>query len=338
MNNYKVLLRKTLIISCALLIAPGLYAHHSDIGIDLDSTVRVEGRVTEFAFRNPHVYVNLVSPDASGEMVEWKFQMGSTMGLSRGGWDRDTLQPGDQVVVRGHPQASGRPYGLLESIEKDGELMQRDRNLAVETVPTPSLEGVWRGDRSTIGDFTLFFDQVVANENGLAAQNSFDALSDENPIATCVGRPTPSTLASAAGYLSEIEFDGDTIILRNEIFGAEKVVYMDGRPHPETTERELHGHSVGWWEGDTLVIDIVDFADHRSPYQNGIPSGSQKHVIEKYTILEGGYRLAVELFMEDPEFLAEPLTARMEWIYSPDFQMAEWECDVESTSIFLPQA
>lgn len=328
---------KIIITTLLLMLAPKLFAHHSDVGIDLDSTVRVEGTITEFVFRNPHVYVNVASPNAAAELVEWKFQMGSTMGLTRGGWDKNTLLPGDNVVVRGHPEGNGRPYGLFLSIERDGELLQSDRALAVETVKATSLEGVWRGDRSTIGDFTLFFDRVVPNEKGIEYRDSFKPLSAENPIATCVGRPTPSTLASAGGYLSEIEFGPDTITLRNEIFGAEKVVYLDGRSHPENAERELHGHSIGWWEGDTLMIDIVDFADHRSPYQNGIPSGAQKHVIEKYTLIDDGYRLAVDLFMEDPEFLAEPLVDRMEWIYSPDFQMAEWVCDEESTSIFLPQ-
>ena len=154
-------------------------------------------------------------------------------------------------------------------------------------------------------------------------------------MSTCMGRPTPSTLASAGLYLSEIKFVDDTIIFYNEIFDAEKVVYMDGRGHPENGELSLYGHSIGWWEGDTLVVDAVNFADHRSPYQNGIPSGAQKHVIEKYTLSENGRRLSVEYFVEDPEFMSEPLVGSMEWIYSPDSQIVPWECDEESTRAFL---
>jgi hypothetical protein len=301
----------------------------------LESVVRIEGTVTEFSFRNPHVYVMVDSPNDNGENVAWKFQLGSSMGLVRGGWDKDTLAPGDNVVVRGHPAVSGKPYGLFLTVELDGEPIERNRSVATETVKSSSLEGVWRGDRSTIGDFTLFFDQIIPNQKGIEARNSFNPLSAENPISTCTGRPTPSTLASSAGYLSEVEIVDDTIIFRNEIFGAEKTVYMAGRGHPENGERTLYGHSIGWWEGDTLIVDAVSFADHLSPYQNGIPSGSQKHVIEKYRLINDGYRIAVELFMEDPEFLAEPLIEQMEWIYSPDFQLSTWECDEESTSAFL---
>ena len=325
------------LLICAAFAPSTLFAHHSDAGIDLDAVVRVEGVVTEFVFRNPHVYLLVEAPDSSGELAEWKFQSGSTMGLSRGGWNKDTFQPGDKVVVRGHPEENGKPWGLLLSVERDGQPVERSGSVATETVRANSLAGTWRGDRTTIGDFTAFFDRLVTNEKGQAAREAFDPLSPENPISTCIGRPTPSTLASAGGYLSEIEFVDDTIVFRNEIFGAEKIVYMDGRGHPdpEDGERDLYGHSIGWWEGDTLVVDAVNFADHRSPYQNGIPSGAQKHVIEKYTLINDGYRIRVELFMEDPEFLAEPLVDTMEWIYSPDFQMSDWECDQFSTSVFL---
>ena len=323
-------------ICLAFCVTSSVFAHHSDTGIDVENTVVIEGNITEFVWRNPHIYFKVDAITSSGQTGEWEFQMAATAILGRAGWTRDSLQPGDRVVVRGHPAVDGRRYGVLQTIEKDGVVMTTRGGAIAETASTDTLEGIWRGDRSTIGDFTLFFDQIVPNEKGRAAQNSFDVLSEENPMSTCLGRPTPSTLASAGLYLSEIEFVDDTIIMRNEIFDAEKVVYMDGRGHPENGERTLYGHSIGWWEGDTLVVDAVNFADHRSPYQNGIPSGAQKHVIEKYTLSENGRRILVELFMEDPEFVAEPFIESMEWIYSPDSQMIPWECNEDSTRNFLP--
>lgn len=325
------------VLLVAFCLSTNALAHHSDTGIDEDKTAIIEGVITEFVWRNPHVYFKVEATNSNDKLGEWEFQMAATAILGRAGWSRDTLVPGDQVVVRGHPAADGRRYGVLQSIEKDGVVMTRRAGDAVEAAVSDSLEGIWRGDRSTLLGFTEFFDRIVPNEKGRQAQESFDALSDENPMATCIGRPSPSTLASAGLYLSQIEFDGDTIMHRNEIFGAEKVIYMDGRGHPEDGERTLHGHSIGWWDGDTLVVDTIDFADHRSPYQNGIPSGAEKHVIEKYTLINNGSRIRVELYMEDPEFLAKPLVDRMEWIYSPDFQMVPWECNEESTKTFLPQ-
>lgn len=317
------------------LSASSAIAHHSDAGIDVHNSVRLEGTITEFVWRNPHVYFKVEATTFSGKTGEWNIQMASIPPLSRAGWTRDSLKPGDEVVVRSHPALDGRQYGVLVTIEKDGVVMSTRQAAAVETVPADTLEGVWRGDRSTIGDFTLFFDRLVPNQEGAAAREAFNALTEENPMSTCLGRPTPATLASAGGYLSEIRFVGDTIVFHNEIFDAMKVVYMDGRGHPENGERALYGHSIGWWEGGTLVVDAVNFADHRSPYQNGIPSGAQKHVVEKYRLAEGGRRIIVELFMEDPEYLAEPLTDTMEWIYSPDWQMVPWQCNEDSTRTFL---
>ena len=75
----------------------------------------------------------------------------------------------------------------------------------------------------------------------------------------------------------------DIIYIRSEYFDEERTVYMDGRSHPDSSQRFDRGHSIGRWEGDTLVVDTANFADHRSPYQIGVPSGAQKHVVERYT-------------------------------------------------------
>ncbi len=112
---------------------------------------------------------------------------------------------------------------------------------------------------------------------------------------------------------------------------------MDGRGHPATGERFHEGHSIGRWEAETLVVDTANFADHRSPYQNGIPSGAQKHVIERYRLLEDGTRLIVEFVLEDPEYIAEPMTHARELIYSPQMKMVRFDCDPEVTKRFLPR-
>ena len=110
---------------------------------------------------------------------------------------------------------------------------------------------------------------------------------------------------------------------------------MDGRAHPEPSERFVTGHSIGWWEDDTLVVDTRNFADHRSPYQIGIPSGAQKHVVERYRLNDDGLHLDVEFTLEDPEFLAEPMVHRRPLIYSPHLAMFPGECDPEATRRFL---
>ena len=135
----------------------------------------------------------------------------------------------------------------------------------------------------------------------------------------------------------QINEDEETVVIRSEFLDDQRIVYMDGRQHPEGGERTFAGHSIGWWEGETLVVDTKSFADHRSPYQNGVPSGLQKHVVERYRLNEDGRRTLVNFVLEDPEYLAEPLIHNRELIYAPQMEISRFDCDPEAARRFLPQ-
>ena len=318
-------------------------AHHSDAGIDMESIVAFEGVVSEFVWRNPHVYVLVDRAGEDGEAVEWELQMGPTNVISRRGWRRDTLQSGDRVSVRAHASMSGRPYGIIDSIDRDGGLqLAATAGAASAQATTDTLEGRWIADRSATmsypGGFDGFFNALLTlNDAGRAAKAAYDPLSDENPEATCVGRPTPAALVSTSLYLMEIDIREEerTVVLRSEWYDEVRTVHMDGRGHPDPGERFVTGHSIGWWEGDTLVVDTRNFADHRSPYQVGVPSGGRKHVVERYTLNEAGTHIDLEFTLDDPEFLAEPMVHRRQLNYSPHLEMYPGECDPEATSRFV---
>ena len=326
----------------SMMVLP-LSAHHSDAGIDMESIVALDGAVADFVWRNPHVYVLVEQTDADGEAVEWELQMGPTNVMSRRGWRRDTLQAGEQVSVRAHASLSGRPYGIIESIDKDGGLQLAEAiGGAPAEATTTTLEGSWIADRAATmsypGGFDGFFNALMTlNDNGRAAQAAYDPLSDENPEATCVGRPTPAALVSTSLYLMEIDIreEEQTVVLCSEYYDEVRTVYMDGREHPDPGERFVTGHSIGWWDGDTLVVDTRNFEDHRSPYQIGVPSGGQKHVVERYSLTEDGAHIDLEFTLDDPEYLAEPMVHRRQLNYAPHMQMYPGACDPEATSRFI---
>ena len=323
--------------------ASPLAAHHSDAGIDMEGIVAFEGVVTDFVWRNPHVYLLVERAGQDGEAVEWELQMGPINVMSRRGWRRDTIEPGDRVSVRAHASLSGRPYGIIDSIDKDGGLqLAAASGAAAESAAATSLEGRWIADRAATmsypGGFDGFFNALLTlNDAGRAAQAAYDPLSDENPEATCVGRPTLAALVSTSLYLMEIDLreEEGTVVLRSEWYDEVRTVHMDGREHPDPSERFVTGHSIGRWEGDTLVVDTRNFEDHRSPYQIGVPSGGQKHVVERYTLTEDGARIDLEFTLNDPEFLAEPMVHRRQLMYSPHLEMYPGECDPEATSRFI---
>jgi hypothetical protein len=335
--------RQTALFIVILAVTHSVSAHHSDAGIDMEGVVAFQGTVTEFHWRNPHVYVLVETTDANGESVEWDVQMGPVNVIARRGWTADALVPGDEVTVRGHPARNGRPYAILESIEKEGGLLLGTAVAAPAVPPSASsLAGRWMADRSATfnypGGFDGFFHaQLVLTDKGRAAQAAYDPLSGNNPESTCVGRPTPASLVSSSIYLTEIEIDDDleTIMLRSEYFDEERTVYMDGRTHPDSGERFVTGHSTGSWEGDTLVVDTANFADHRSPYQIGVPSGGQKRVVETYRLADDGRIIDLTFMLEDPEYLAEPMTHARNLKYSPHLEMFVGGCDEQATSRFV---
>jgi len=346
--------RHTISFAAALVLAAPVWSHHSDAGLDMDSVVGVEGTITEYSMRNPHTYFAVETTNTRGETVEWIIQTGSAISVARRGWTPESLSAGDRVSITVHAALDGRPYGLLESFEEEGGVvlpmsLNRDTGEsglteAAVTASTDTLEGLWMASSAELvsypGGFDGFFKaELRLTERGTAAQAAYDELSDENPEAQCIGRPTPAMIVSSNLYPLQIEINEEQQIMTIsiEFWDEERTVYMDGRAHPDISERFHSGHSMGWWEGDTLVVDTTNFTDHRSPYQIGVPSGAQKHVVERYRLIEEGTRIAVEFVLEDPEYIAEPLTHARELIYSPQMEISRYDCDPEAARRFVPQ-
>jgi hypothetical protein len=303
----------------------------------MEAVVAFRGTVTEFAWRNPHVYLKVQTSDASGAPIEWEIETGATPLLIRSGWTRDSLQVGDEITVRGHPARDrDRRYTILIALDKtDGTTLQQTVTNSAATASAASLAGTWKGNLAHLEDLAQGFRAIPLTPAGAAAQAAFD-VNVENPAAACISYPPPATIVVSGFFLSQIELSDDVITLRNEWFDTERTIYTDGRQHPDPAERTLLGHSIGRWEGRTLVVDTRNFADHRSPYQTGVPSGPRKHVVERYTLSDDGRSVAVEFTLEDPDFLAEPFSGSAEWIYRPDLEFFEFDCDPAVSSQYAP--
>jgi len=339
---------------CASLFAivSSVTAHHSDAALEMDSVRTFEGTVSEYSMRNPHTYFTVETVDESGESVEWTVQMASALTVSRRGWTADTLSVGDKVTVGVRPARDGRPYGLLASVEREGgapvtsPFGDGPRQAApVVTVSTSTVEGRWIVDRASLGaDYPGGLDQLMIRdlaltEKGAVAEAAYSQNSAANPELACMTKPTPGGIVYTDLYPLEIEFieDQEVTMIRSQYFDQERTVYMDGRDHPSGDVRTHEGHSIGRWEGDVLVVDTANFADNRSPYQNGVPSGAQKHVVERYRLKEGGTRMTVEFVLEDPEYILGSMSHSRDLIYSPQLDMTPFNCDLEATRRYLPQ-
>ena len=92
------------LIAAALAAGAAAEAHHSFAATYfVDKEVTVEGTLTQFLFRNPHSFVKVEAPDDKGQMVTWAVEWGGGAQLNQEHVTRDTLKPGDRVVVTGNP-------------------------------------------------------------------------------------------------------------------------------------------------------------------------------------------------------------------------------------------
>jgi len=93
-----------LLVAGALVSGSRTYAHHSFAATYfVDQEITVEGTLTQFLYRNPHSFIKVQAPDEKGEMQTWSVEWGGGAQLTRERVGRDTLKPGDHVIVTGNP-------------------------------------------------------------------------------------------------------------------------------------------------------------------------------------------------------------------------------------------
>jgi hypothetical protein len=97
----------------------------------------------------------------------------------------------------------------------------------------------------------------------------------------------------------------ELLIIRHEIMNATRTIYLDDRPHPSPDVQWLAGHSVGHWEGQTLVVDTTNFTpwtNFRGSPQNtrqDIFASEHMHVVERFTLTDAD-TIHYAFTVEDP--------------------------------------
>jgi hypothetical protein len=82
-----------------------------------------------------------------------------------------------------------------------------------------------------------------------------------------------------------------------------RVIYLDGRARlaESNLDRNWGGESLGYWQGDTLVVETTGFTDENHLIQAGIKSGKKLKIIERYRMINDNNTLVMELTMTDPD-------------------------------------
>jgi hypothetical protein len=104
-----------------------------------------------------------------------------------------------------------------------------------------------------------------------------------------------------------------------------RTIYMDGRAHPKNLTPSFYGHSIGWWEGDTLVVDTVGFNEGFWIDRGQLPHTDQLHLIERYT-RTSLTSMRYELTIDDPAAYTAPFTATSNLRWESGTELFEYIC------------
>jgi Family of unknown function (DUF6152) len=308
------------LLAATAILSVSASAHHSQSMFDTSKEILIEGTVARFDWVNPHMYlvVETQGPDGKPALVE-----GEGVAITQAlvdGLRREALKPGTPVVMRANPNRGGwgKQVRIMDVTTQDGEIHPfyaantRTRTLS----PATSLEGHWAPSRAALGAGFGAMARWPVTPEGRAAQAQLIA------DGLCYVEPIP--FLAVLDELRTIEIGEDEVVMRFDNSGdlVVRTIHM-GTEHPANVQPSLQGHSIGRWEGDTLVIDTIAFEPDPSGNGMNVPSGADKHTIERLTLTADRVRLRYEITVEDPAYLSGPGTLTQQWDHRPDLDFSQ---------------
>jgi hypothetical protein len=206
---------------------------------------------------------------------------------------------------------------------------------AQSEVGASGLDGTWATLLSwpALQPFVQPIEHMQLTDAGAAAVASYDERT-MNPGLACV--PFPAPYLMVATDTKRISTRDGAVVIEGEHDGSVRTVHMDAATHEAATP-SIHGHSIGRWEDGVLVIDTTHFAPHRVGGSIGLPSGSQKRLVERLTLANDGKSLTYRYELSDPEFISAPVTGEVAWAYRPDLEYAPVPCNLEVARRFTEE-
>ncbi|HXH25058.1 MAG TPA: hypothetical protein VNI78_07405, partial [Vicinamibacterales bacterium] len=108
-----------------------------------------------------------------------------------------------------------------------------------------------------------------------------------------------------------------------------RTIYLDGRTHPARVEPSFYGHSIGWWEGDTLVVDTIGYNEGFWIDRDGLPTTERLHTIERFTRLDYS-NMRYELLVDDPGAYTAPWKGTMTLRLEEGTELFEYVCQQQN--------
>jgi hypothetical protein len=221
-------------------------------------------------------------------------------------------------------------------------------SLAAVATSQPDLEGFWspriehaRSGQTMIDD--LPGDVVLINDTGAGelAAGEFSGLKltaaaieevrtydfgDELTRENTCNAPTAAFFMQAP-FPMEVYQSDELIVFKMEYFDLVRIVHLDGRPHPPpAAPHSRAGHSIGFWEGDTLVVDTT----HMTPgtfMNNGFSHTEGLTMTERFRVSPDGSVLWLVQIYEDSAVFDGVAARYMAWTRRPGEYVYPYDCD-----------
>ena len=340
------------------LASMSLPAHHGGSFYDGTKSTTVRGVVTEFRFANPHVVITIAVEGAEGEPIQWSGELTSPNRLARaasgGGttntirWSRDILVPGDEIELTGNPARNGAPaMRIIKVVDANRMVLVGGGEAEADDAPTVrepeyvwavpandggDLRGVWmRRNDHAYQNYAFSVDlppmtpwakarydeaRPTFGPNGVAVSDTNDLVYQCFPpgVPRIYFHPHPFEIVQTPGRVM-IAYEYQQLL---------RQVFTDDREHRNDLAPMWLGDSTGRWEGDTLVVETVNFNDRTWIDRRGVPHSDQLRVVERIR-RSNENELIVDITVEDPIAFTEPWTSRK--IFDKvDWSLEEFVC------------
>jgi hypothetical protein len=109
---------------CFLAVSVPLSAHHGAAGYNMDKELVMKGTVTDWLWANPHCFLKYDTTDDVGTLSHWAVEVSNPTDMTKRGWSKRSLKPGDEVTVTVRPAKNGAPVGqLLKVVLPNGQTL-----------------------------------------------------------------------------------------------------------------------------------------------------------------------------------------------------------------------
>ncbi len=334
-----------------LLAAPA-HSHHSFAPhFDIDKPVDISGTVIQYEARNPHSYLHIAAVDANGKTQEYVCESHGFTQLSRNGITPQMLEPGTELRVDGSLSRHSPLMCFFNNVYfPDGRALSvNGPRGSLRAAPASALPprmdifGTWllapaapdarRGGTSRPQPMMDFL--TPAGEAAVAAYDPFK----DDPTFRC----DPVAIRrvwGAPGTPLSITREPDRIVLRHEWMDVVRTVHLNMREHPAEEPRTSLGHSIGHFEGNTLVIETANYSAgvlNQYVEEPGKPTRGLLHSadltsVERLSFDAARQRLVVEVALKDPTFFTRDFDVSRSEYAPSDLKLEPFNCSPEGVT------